>query len=85
MNHDGVVGKSQSQIAGEVISHFLSRTMQVHANDALHEEAEKDASEVDDGNSGTKQECSSRGPSIKLLPATTSTARYLRKFLTIAC
>ena len=54
--------------------------MQVHANDALHEEAEEDASEVDDGNSGTKQECSSRGPSIKLLPATTSTARYLRKF-----
>ena len=70
------MGESQSHIAGGVISHFLSRTMQVHANDALHEEAEEDASEVDDGNSGTEQKCPSRGASLKLLPAAASTTRY---------
>ena len=49
--------------------------MQVHADDAVHEKAEEDATEVDDGNSGTEQERSSRGTSVKLLPAAASTNR----------
>ena len=50
--------------------------MQVHADDAVHEKAEEDATEVDDGNSGTEQKCPSRGASLKLLPAAASTTRY---------
>ena len=63
-----------SSLMGEVISP-LSRTMQVHADDVVHEKAEEDATKVDDGNSGTEQERSSRGTSVKLLPAAASTNR----------
>ena len=54
----------------------MSHIMQVHADDAVHEKAEEDATEVDDGNSGTEQKCPSRGASLKLLPAAASTTRY---------